>query len=225
MLTRSWWKFALIAAVAAGTGAGAYAQGLAIGPRIGTLGPGLELTGYLTDNLNFRLSGNYVEFDLSAEVDDVDYDAEFRFASALATLDWFPLDNNFRISAALVLNDNKANLTGEVSDDVDFNGVSYTAAEVGTITGEAIFNKYVPYIGIGFGNPLWDDSKNDWSFMFDLGVIFQGSADIDLEADGTLAGDPTFQANLDEEEEDAQDVADDIQIYPVLSFGMAYYFW
>jgi hypothetical protein len=52
-----------------------------------------------------------------------------------------------------------------------------------------------------------------------------GSADVTLDATGPLANDPAFQNELRKEEDDAQEVADDIKIYPVLSFGVCYYFW
>lgn len=215
----------LVCAFLLGAATSSRASGLALGPKIGTLGPGLELTGYLTDNLNFRIAGNYVAFSITGEEDDIEYDGDVRFASVLGLLDWFPADNNFRITAGVTLNNNEIEMTGDTSEPTEINDTEYTPAQIGRLTGDATFDEVVPYFGIGFGNPLWDESEQSWSFMFDLGVIFQGTADVELEADGTLANDPSFQADLQEEEDDAQDFADDIKIYPVLSFGVTYYFW
>lgn len=200
------------------------AGGLALGGKVGTLGPSLELTGYLRENLNLRVGGQYLPFSYDGEESDVEYEVEARFASVLATLDWFPFENNFRISAGLLFNNNELDMEGRsTDDDTEIGDTEYTAAEIGTLKGQATFDEYAPYIGIGFGNPVWDDV--DLTFSFDFGVVFQGSPDIKLRADGTASGDPEFQANLREEEQDAQDVADDFKIYPVISFGICYYFW
>ena len=199
------------------------AGGLAIGAKMGTLGPGIEVVGYLMSNLNLRVGGNYLPLSTDGSTDEVDYDIELSFANALATLDWHPFCNNFRISAGFALNNNELDMTGDVTENTTIGDKEYTAAEIGRLKGSATFDEYAPYLGIGFGNAVADDV--DLTFSFDLGILFQGSADIKLQSNGTASGDPEFQANLRKEEQDAQDVADDFKIYPVISFGICYYFW
>ncbi len=99
----------------------------------------------------------------------------------------------------------------------------YTPEQIGTLSGDATFDEFAPYVGIGFGNAVADDV--DLSFSFDLGLIFQGTPDVKLRSDGTAAGNPVFVADLQDEEDDLQDDADKFKIYPVLSFGISYCFW
>ena len=54
--------------------------------------------------------------------------------------------------------------------------------------------------------------------------MWQGSPSVALSANGTKAGDSTFQQDLAMEESDIQDDADVFRIYPVLSFGISYQF-
>jgi hypothetical protein len=199
------------------------AGGLAIGAKMGTLGPGIEICGYLMSNLNLRVGGNYLPLSVDGEADEVDYDVELNFANALATLDWHPFNNNFRISAGFALNNNELEMIGDLNEDTEIGDREYSPSEIGRLKGSATFDEYAPYLGIGFGNAVADDV--DLTFSFDFGLLFQGGADIELTANGTASGDPVFQANLRKEEKDAQDVADDFKIYPVISFGICYYFW
>ena len=59
------------------------------------------------------------------------------------------------------------------------------------------FNDIAPYAGLGFQSGFFG---NRVEFAFDVGVLFQGDPDVDLDADGTLSNDPTLRARLKEEE-------------------------
>ena len=217
--------FSLVAiAVIAGFANSAAAQGgLAIGAKVGTLGPGVELSGYLVENLNIRGGFNYLPYSYEFEDGGINYDADLTMQSGLILLDWHMFGNNFRLSAGLTINDNMLEGTGTTTEPEEIGGNLYTPAEVGTLKGKATFDQLAPYVGIGYGNAVADDVA--LSFIFDLGVIFQGTPDIELTSDGTMANDPQFQADLKQQEQEFQDEADVFKIYPVLSFGIAYYFW
>ena len=45
-----------------------------------------------------------------------------------------------------------------------------------------------------------------------------------LRANGTMAADPGFQADLAREAKDIQDDLDDLEVYPVLSVGIFFRF-
>ena len=63
-----------------------------------------------------------------------------------------------------------------------------------------------------------------WGFIFDFGIVFQGSPAVELSASGPLASDRTFQQDLKEEEEDLENDIRHIRVYPALSFGFTYRF-
>jgi hypothetical protein len=202
----------------------ARADGMAAAFKLGTLGPGVDLTGYLLPQLNVRANVNYASFGFTGDSGDVDYDMDMDFLTVFGLLDWHPYENNFRISAGVGLNNNKFDLKGKNLDSSTTIGDhEYSAAQIGNLNGSVTFDDFAPYFGIGFGNPVADDV--DWTFSFDLGIMIQGVGDVDLTADGTASDDAQFQNDLQQEEDDAQDIADDFEIYPVVSFGIAYYFW
>ena len=200
----------------------ASAQGVALGAKIGTLGPGLDLTVSLVDRLNLRVNGNYLKVSGNTTQDDIDYDADLTICSVIAILDWHPFGNNFRISAGGVYNGNELGLEATPTDSVNIGGTDYTPAQIGTLTGDATFGQFGPYIGIGFGNAVKEDMA--LTFVFDLGVIYTGSPKIDLRATGPIASLPSFQADLEDEEQQVEDDISAFKLYPVLAFGVAYHF-
>ena len=217
-------KLLSIAVALLSAGLLARGEGVAAGLKIGTLGPGIEAVGFLTSNLNLRVAGNYISLNINGGVDDIDYDADLRLASLEALLDFHPFENGFRITGGLVLNNNEMELKGTTSDPtIDIGDQTYPTASVGELIGKATFDEFVPYVGLGYGNAVADDVN--FTFSFDLGVVFMGTPDVTLKSTGALNGDPAFQNELRKEEDDAQDFADGIKIYPVLSFGVCYYFW
>jgi hypothetical protein len=200
-----------------------YLPDVALALKVGTLGPGVELTlGVIEEALNVRVGGNYMHLRFSGKIKDVDYGVELNMASVPLMLDYHPFYNNFRITGGVMYNNNRASLDGNLNDVQKIGDHEYTPEEIGTLTGSVDFRKFAPYIGIGFGNAVGPDTS--WNFVFDLGIMFQGVPGISLTADGTMSGDPTFQADLAKEEANVQDEADKFQFYPVLSIGISYQF-
>jgi hypothetical protein len=80
-------------------------------------------------------------------------------------------------------------------------------------------------LGVGWGNPLADDS--DWSFFLDLGIIFAGKPSLDITSTGgTLSDDPILLENIAQLKQDFRDT-DEInylKFYPVISVGLNYRF-
>ena len=197
--------------------------GVSAGLDVGTLGPGVSASGYLNDQLNLRVGLHYLKFGYDGEESDVEYDADLELNTLMTVVDWHPFTNQFRITAGIVFNNNEVTLDGTPNQTATIGDTVYSSEQIGTLHGDATFNHLSPYLGIGYGNPVRDGAS--LSFMFDIGVLFQGSPDISLSADGTASGDPGFESDLQSEEDDAQDVADKFKVYPVISFGIAYYFW
>ena len=198
---------------------------VAIGLKAGTLGAGIEATFEVADRLNVRVGGNYFKVSSDVDVEGNDYDLDVKLNSFTALGDWFVTDSSFRVTAGLVLNNNKLTGTALPSNAYEIDDVIYSAAEVGTLDAEVDFRSVAPYLGLGWGNPLSDDT--DWSFSLDLGVIFAGKPRLDVTSTGgTLSNDPILLENIAQVEQDFRDT-DEIGIlkfYPVISVGVNYRF-
>ncbi|MHC4227949.1 MAG: hypothetical protein ACYSWW_07425 [Planctomycetota bacterium] len=213
----------LLLSVLLSCGAGcANSGGLAIAGKTGTLGLGGELTTGIASDINARVGLNTLNLDFDGDISDVEYDLGLDFFSFSALVDWYIFDDPFHLTGGLVSLDHELNLRARPTNSEEIGGVVYTAAEIGTLFGSIEVEDVAPYIGIGWGNALNDGRR--WGFYCDFGVAFTNSPDVDLSANGTMASDPTFRANLTREREDIEDDLKPFKFYPVISLGLFFRF-
>jgi hypothetical protein len=199
---------------------GVYAKG-------GTLGVGGGLGVGLTDTL--RLRAGYTALKVSKDISktDIDYSGDLKLGGGEAMLDWHPFHGNFRVTAGLTLNRNEITADAEPTNGTyELNGNTYLASEIGTLDGKVEFKSTAPYLGIGWGDVIDKDGK--FSFIADIGLLFQGSPDAKLNVRCGPAVPASecddIRSDVDEEERELQDDADDYKIWPVISVGLAYRF-
>ncbi len=221
-----------LAAIAACFGAciacnAASAEGTAGAIRLGTLGIGADADFRLTEQLNLRVGYSAFNYSDTLSSSDVDYDGDAKLRTATALVDWHPGGHGFRVTFGAIGSNTKVDVRAKPSNNTfEFNGQTFTASEVGTVRGNVKpGNSFGPYVGIGWGNPFGSTGRA--TFLFDLGVIYMGSPDVDLTATCGSAA-PTGSAEcaqlqnaVVQEERDLQDDADIYEWYPVASVGIA----
>ena len=199
--------------------------GLALGPKFGTTGLGLEMTFGVNPYLNLRSGFNYGSFTWGQEFGNVDYDADVTMTSVPLLLDVHPFGGQFRITGGLYLQPGtKADLDATPSEPTQIGSHTYNPDTIGTLTGEIeVGDVLTPYVGIGFGNTVGEDQL--LTLTLDIGVIFQ-SYDVSLDSDGAgmTAQLDTFREDLKKEEGLLQKDADDWKIFPVVAISLAWHF-
>ena len=205
---------------------------VALGAKAGTLGIGAELTVGLSRQLNTRLGVNGFEYSERREASDIEYDGEASLRTATALLDWHPGGRGFRLTGGVVYNDTE--VTGSslppASGVYNLGGVPVPVSILGTLDAKADFDPVVPYAGLGWGNAVAEGRKV--GFFFDLGVIFQGEADVELTpnipANSPIHTTPgardALEILLSREEGDLENEAADYDLYPVVAIGLTYRF-
>jgi hypothetical protein len=139
-----------------------------------------------------------------------------------ALLDYHPFSGSFRLSAGAFYNGNELNATGKTTSTYEIGNNTYTGTQIGTLTGSTGFNKFAPYLGLG-----WDTSfgkGSGWGFVFDAGALFQGSPNVKLSASGPISNDQDFQRNLAIEQSKLNDDLDNFKVYPYVALGVTYRF-
>jgi hypothetical protein len=196
----------------------ANAEGFGLGVRAGTLGAGVEGTIGLSERINLRLGANNYTYSFDDTYDDVRYDADLELKNAALILDWHPFAGGFRLSAGILSNDNGADLEGTPTGVVSIGDNDYPAAAVGTLNGKVSFKSSAPYVGLGWGNAV---AKNKgFGVNFEIGALFQGSPDVELSSTSGLVP----QTDLDQEAQEIEDDLKNLEVYPVVSFGVSYGF-
>jgi hypothetical protein len=189
--------------------------------KAGTLGAGAELSKAFGDNFSLGLGINRYDYKTAKTESGVDYDITFKLQSVSLLASYHPFGGAFRLTAGALYNNNELSLTGKPSagSTYDINGVTYTAAQVGTLTGTLTFHKTAPYLGIGWGNR----PGSRLGLTADLGVLYQGSPSLALSATGAL-GNPALASDLEQERKSTESALSRYRWYPVLSVGLYFRF-
>lgn len=207
----------------------ACADGLGVSGKVGTLGVGADLTASLSDDtLTGRIGFNQFKFSKTSVQSTVTYNLDLKLQTFEALADWYPFQGTFRTTLGLMYNNNKMDMTGiPTSGSYTVNGVTYPASDVGSLNGNVTFNKIAPYLGIGWGNPV--ASGKGWGFVADIGVLFQGTPRVNLNAvcNPAIAGTPTctqLQSDTQAEVNKTRFSLSNFNKYPVASAGLSYQF-
>jgi hypothetical protein len=200
------------------------AQGqVALAARASSLGLGAELSFRAARNIGIRLGGNYLEFSRDATVEDIDYHLTPHFENGTAILDLHPFGGSFHLSGGLLLNYNEGEMVATLNHDLVIGGTTYTPQEIGSLTGTVTFRKTAPYLGLGFAG------RSRIAFLFDLGVGFTGTPQVDLVVDTNLTGQAKaeFDANVEQERAEVQAEINKhrvLRYHPVVSLGIKFGF-
>ena len=192
--------------------------GLGVGARVGTPGIGLDVTKSLIPMLNARAGFSYFSLGFDRTDDGIDYNYDLGLSSAQFLLDYHPMPLlGFRLSGGFLYNGNELTMTAESQDDYEIGDQTYTAAEIGTLTGTVDFSSFAPYLGIGWGNA----AGSRIGFTTDLGVVFQGSPEAGLSINGLAAENPELIQDLIDEATALEDDLSSFKYYPVFSIGVS----
>ncbi len=218
----------LAATLFAASTTSALAGDIAVGLVAGTAGAGAELTYGVAKDINLR--GTLRGFDYSYDFteDNIRYEGDLKLRNGGVTADWFPFSGSFRLSAGAMYNGNEVKARAKPNTlpaTYTINDVDYVID--GHVDSNIDWRKFAPYLGIGWGNAVARNSN--WSFSFDLGVMFTGEPNSDLTATGTVNGIPVednaqFQSDLAAERNNLNDEIKDAKFYPVVQLGVHYKF-
>lgn len=211
-----------------------------IGPKISTLGFGLEASKYINAYFSIRGSINYAFYNHGFKTSytfknnikiwagnkiDIAIPTRFRLFTLGAVADIRPFQNSFSIGVGLFYNDNGATCKLYTADEnVILNGLSNPRKSFGTVYGEANFNKISPYLGLRYDSDHRQEST--WNFFAEAGCLFQGNLKISktLPPGGVVFGEPQFKPIANELIEKAykDKKLKWLKFYPAFGFGIQY---
>jgi hypothetical protein len=191
-----------------------------VGIKAGTLGLGVEGRWQPLPYVDFRLGANSYEYDDNGDHAGINYDGTLTLETAYLTANFHFPASPFRLSTGVFSNGNEALLTSGDNDSFNIGGIDYPADAVGELTSSTSFSNTSPYLGIGYDFELF----NKAGLNFDLGVLWQGDPVVTLDATGLAVGDPLFDAALELERQQLEDVMSDLKAWPVISLSFVYNF-
>jgi len=189
--------------------------------KAGALGAGAELSKSLSEKFSIGLGVNSYNYKTAKTESNIDYDFNFELQSVSLLGSYHPFGGVFRLTGGVLYNNNELKLDGKptAGSTYDINGVTYSASQVGTLTGTVTFNKTAPYLGIGWGNR----PGGKFGLTADIGALYQGSPTLVLNATGALS-DPALASDLEQERRSAESDLGNFKWYPVVSVGLYFRF-
>jgi len=196
-------------------------------------GPTLELT-YPINN-TFQLRGalsNGMGLTETTSDTDIDYDVEADGGIHRIAVDYHPFEGSFFLSGGYAVNNFSldASGSGSVSDTIEIGNDEYDVDSDLTLNGNLDWDSG-PTLSLGWGH----SPAEGWGAMFEVGVIFTGSAKVSLSGSGTVTDTQTSQTydvsdsqevrdSLDAEEKKIEEDVGDYSILPILQAGVTYRF-
>lgn len=195
---------------------------------LGTTGVGAHVGIPLSAQFGARIGAGYLSHKFDGNTGTVDYNVDAKLRSADALLDWYPSAGaGFRLSAGAVYDANQFDVTGKpAAGRYIINGVNYAATDVGVLTGAVEYDKFAPYLGIGYGS--LPTAAQGWGFAADLGAYYQGKGSSRLDSVGCKAVAAVCQAIARDVAVERVNLADQVsdvpKVYPVLRLSATYRF-
>lgn len=193
--------------------------GFSVGAKVGTTGLGVEAAYGLTEKVNIRGGIALYDFTVTYTTEDNDPDVKFDLDSDNQAInvfiDYLPFKRFFRLTGGLVYQGPSFKGVGTPVESYTDPQTGFTIPpeQMGSIELELEFEEKVsPYLGFGFGNSVF---KNRLTLSFDAGVIFSGKPTVTSRTYGRMA------EVVDYDPQEVQDEADKINVWPLISVGLA----
>ena len=195
----------------------ARAQRMAVGVKIGTLGPGANISLGFVDMLSVRIGGSYLPITYTGTFTDEDIDVEFTTDNVIgavsALVDFHPFGRTFRFTGGIYYNMIEISGTGRPINSYYIEDKEFTSERLGSLSMKGNYqNKINPYLGIGVGNAI---GGSRLTLMLDLGMLYAGSPVIKMTGTGMIAGTADWDTVLNEGIES-------FQWYPRFSLGLSF---
>lgn len=240
-MTVRWMGAALLAAAAGAHADDRGAHG--VGLRLGTGGIGIEYGYGIGARIDLRAGYAFGRLSRTAEVDDIDYETEYRVGALFGMLDLRPFASGFRISVGGYSQAPSVDFfTVADNDEYQIGNSRYTAD--GRLDGDVDLGAFTPYAGIGWGGST---AGEGFGFSVDAGLMFADAPRVRLAATGRacdsslVACDPAspifgfdvnssdaraveFQDALEQERRNYEKDIERERYWPVLSVGLHYRF-
>lgn len=196
---------------------------VAVGGGLGTTGAGVQAQVELNDWIGLRGDYNVLQYSVEDTYDDVAYEGDLDMSTFGAYVDLRPFQNSFLVTGGMVFGDKKLESIASPTTNVDIGDQTFTPDQVGVLDMRADLGDTAPMFGLGFDTTFQGDGP--FGFKLIVGAMFTDSPNIELTSrDGLLSDDPTFIAEVEQEELNLEEDIEDFKVWPVLQAGITFRF-
>lgn len=217
-------------------------RALAVQLRGGSPGVGADVSIPLLERLNVRAGYSFLKVGGDVTLDGMYLNGAVHFNTTTVSLDLFPLNNEWRVSAGLALyrgNTISAGVLVPAAQTFTLNEVTLESSPVDPVHGSAVLSfgmQKAPMLTIGRGN-LLPRHGGHLSMPFEAGVQYVQRPALTLALTGTACAnangvgacttfqnDPSLQADLAGEQANLNYALRSVRVIPVVSIGLGWSF-
>jgi hypothetical protein len=193
-----------------------------LSPQIGTLGYGAGVGFRIARIAGVRLIGNSGSYSRNLHKENIKYSGTLHLQNFGGLVDLYPTGGRFRLTGGALSNRDHISLISDPTNVITIDGVQYSSAIVGYVTGDVTFKRIAPYIGLGWGAA----SGSRWSLTLDAGAIQQGSPKFSVTPHPTIPQlvPASFYVDLERERAKTENDLRNYRWYPVVTIGVAWSF-
>ena len=209
--------------------------------KIGAGGIGFDVATPLGQKFNLRGTGYFFRYNVSLTEDYVTYSGDLQLAGGGVSLDWYPFNGKFRLSAgAIAYNGNQISASASLNPNQSFtlNGTTYYNSSSDPLHASGTLylgRKAAPAFGFGWGNIIPRKANKHFSIPVEFGVAYVGYPHVSLGFVGStcdqygmacqdVSNNPTFQQDLAAQRSKYQNDLSALRFYPIASIGFGYKF-
>lgn len=220
-------KKTMVVAMALTASGLAQADGFALGTHAGLMGGGVAAYITLSERMVLQAAYNQLDVVYNTTSEDLELEGTFQFDNGRIGLDFYPFHGSFRLSTAVVINNNNMNLDGRpnAAGVFELNDNEYLNEEVENLNVQLSYPDQAFYVGLGWGNPVAADKG--LGVTFDVGVVYTGAADVSSRVTCTspLPGRcQQMQDDLAVETETIKEDLGEFEFWPLVQLGLSYQF-
>jgi len=200
-----------------------------VGITIGLAGLNLEISTPLNNYVSVRGEAHIAgELSKTLTLESNSFSMAFTPDTKSILIDFYPFSGAFYLTGGLVSQNIDIELTDTLSTpSFNFNGTSYAAYKLATVTGTAGFsNSTAPYLGLGWSNR--NKLSSGFAFSFETGLIGVGKGNVDLSVKcGSILSSSEcslLQSDVAAEETQINSGLNRNLYYPVVKLGISYRF-
>jgi len=213
-------------------------ENVSVGAQVGIFGIGANAKYKVNDQVGVRAGFDLINInDYEVEDDEVTYNFDLKLQDFMVVGDYHPWKGSFKTTAGVIVN--SSSLDGEItptrSQEFEFQGHTYSTNDIAKINTTVDFDPVAPYFGIGWDTSF--DKDKGFGFTFDIGLIYQGAAQVDYSVNYKELVNPTpeeeaarqiiidsINKDLEKEKVSLQDELDKYEWLPYISIGVNYKF-
>jgi len=199
-------------------------SGLILTPQIGTLGIGINIGWQFNDIIKARFNANYMALNTSRKISDIDCDMDYSSATFGLLADIHPFSGHLRVTGGLYYVNMNGSVTADLKNDKSYTvgDNTYRGSELGSGDGSVKWQRFAPYVGLGFGTGEGADSG--FSFHADVGALFFGDPKVSMGFTKSRVNDALADDINKYEDKAKKDIRSYLPVWPVLSLGVSYRF-